>query len=677
MEAGQPHALGAKVVDGGVAFAVRSEPAERVVLCLYDSHGNETAQLDLPHNSNGVWHGFVPGCAAGQRYGYRVHGRYAPSDGLRCNPNKLLLDPYCRAIDGHFDWQGALFDYEAGTDPADARLCVLDNHTAVAKSVVSAENAIATSGPRIPWSETLLYELNVRGYTMLHPAVDEEARGRFRGLTNNQVLQYLRALGVTAVELMPVHYFIDEHFLQRRNLHNYWGYNTLNFFTPAARLAGTDPRAEFVDMVNAIHDAGLEVILDVVYNHTAEGDHLGPSLSFRGLDNNAYYRLAPDSPLHYINDTGCGNTLNADSLPVQELVLDSLRYWAGDLGVDGFRFDLAPVLGRHADGYSSGHPLLRRINKDPLLQQRKLIAEPWDPGPGGYQLGQFPNNWAEWNDRYRDVVRRWWHGDGAQAGELARRLHGSADVFEASGRGPAASINFISSHDGFTLLDTVSFERRHNEANGESNRDGHRHNYSRNHGREGPSDDAGIHEIRRRQRLNMLATMLLTPGTPMLLAGDEFGNSQGGNNNAYAQDNPTGWLDWSGLEGPQTLLDEVRQLIALRRESEILKRDDFRHGDTGINGLADICWLSPDGIVLEGNGWHRCNALTLLLVDENPDLCMQALLLNSSDRKQHFALPPSAAESRWEQGFASAEPEQSSSSSWQLHSHSLLFLRTV
>jgi isoamylase len=673
MQAGAPLPLGATVVDGGVNFAVRSTAAERVVLCLYDTEGHETAQFDLPEYSDGTWHGFLPHAAAGQRYGYRVHGRYQPEEGLRCNPNKLLLDPYCRQIDGRFDWQDSLFDYQSNTDPADAVPCTLDNQYAVARSVVCAAAPPASAGPGIPWRDTLLYEVNVRGYTMQHPAVDAAARGRFRGLTNGEVLKYLRALGITSVELLPVHYFIDEHFLRQQGLRNYWGYNTLNFFTPAARYAGADPRNEFIGMVNAIHDAGLEVVLDVVYNHTAEGDHLGPNLCFRGLDNAAYYRLAPDSPLYYINDTGCGNTLNADSPVVQDLVVDSLRYWANDLGVDGFRFDLAPVLGRRAGGFDTEHPLLRRISRDPALQRCKLIAEPWDPGPGGYQLGQFPDNWAEWNDRYRDVLRRWWRGDGKQAGELARRLHGSADLFEYNGRGPAASLNFISSHDGFTLLDTVSYARRHNEANGENNRDGHSHNYSANYGVEGPSNDEAVNRLRRQQRLNMLATLLLTPGTPMLLAGDEIGNSQGGNNNAYAQDNPTGWLDWTDATGPNSLLDDVRTLIGLRRDSSVLQRAPFRHGEHGPDGWADIAWLQPSGRQLGEAEWHDCSALTLLLTDETPEFTSQALLLNSTDADIEFSLPADGI--HWTVLYASAAAMPTAANCWRLPAHSLACVR--
>lgn len=666
--------LGAMVADGGVYFAVYSAVAERIELCLFDSSGRQTGQHELPHNNNSVWHGFLPGCKAGQRYGYRVHGPYAPADGLRCNPNKLLLDPYCRQIDGEFRWDDSLFDYIIGSNPAEGQASQLDSSNHVGFSVVTAAGAPASRGPRTAWRDTVLYELNLRGYTMRHPAVAEADRGRMRGLCNAEVLQYLRALGISAIELLPVQYFIDEQFLSEQGRRNYWGYNTLNFFTPASRYASNNPRGEFIEMVNAIHDAGLEVILDVVYNHTAEGDHFGPSLSFRGLDNAAYYRLAPDSALHYINDTGCGNTIDADSGVVQDLIIDSLRYWTDEMGVDGFRFDLATVLARHADGFNPEHPLLGRISADPALQHCKLFAEPWDPGPGGYQLGQFPVGWAEWNDRYRDAARQWWRGDAEQSGEFGRRLHGSSDIFEHSGRGPASSINFVSSHDGFTLLDTVSYKHRHNKANGENNRDGHRHNYSANYGSEGPTDDPARKELRRKQRLNMLVTLLLAPGTPMLLAGDELGNTQHGNNNAYAQDNETGWLSWSDNE--HSLLEDVRALIALRKSSVALKRDTYRHGEPGAHGFADISWLTADGQPLDAADWHNCQTLVLLLGDETPAFELQALLLNSSRDAVTVSLQSLGADRLWRICYATAEVNATAPAVWRVAAHSAVCLRS-
>jgi glycogen operon protein len=448
----------------------------------------------------------------------------------------------------------------------------------------------------------------------------------------------------------------------------------LNFFTPAARYAGADPRREFIDMVNAIHDAGLEVILDVVYNHTAEGDHRGPTLSFRGFDNAAYYRLTQDRQ-HYINDTGCGNTINADSAVVQDLVIDSLRYWAGELGVDGFRFDLAPILGRRAQGFSAQHPLLQRIETDALLKAQKLIAEPWDAGPGGYQLGAFNAPWAELNDRYRDTVRRWWRGDVEVAGEFARRLHGSSDLFESGGRPPHASVNFLSNHDGFTLADTVSYERRHNEANGEQNRDGHSHNYSANYGVEGATDDAGVNALRRRQQVNLLATLLLSQGTPLLLAGDEFGNSQNGNNNAYAQDNETAWLDWGLLESPASLFGKVQQLLALRRAEPLLQMDRFLHGSAELRpGWPDIQWLAPSGQPMSDADWSGADALVLLLAADVSGPRAFALLLNNSDTAREYELGSYAEAADFSLRFASGAAEQQGSG-WKLAARSLACLQ--
>ncbi|MGB5739348.1 MAG: glycogen debranching protein GlgX [Woeseia sp.] len=671
---GQPGPLGATVVDGGVNFAVHSSIAESVFLCLFDETGREFLRRELPAYHDGIWHGFLAGAEAGLRYGYRVDGPYRTRHGMRCNPHKLLIDPYARALTNDFQWHESVYGYQPGMEPADVYLCELDSSRYVPKSIVVAAANAALPGPRIPWAESVSYELNVRGYTMRFPELNDAERGKFRGLSNGAVLQYLRALGITAVELMPVHEFIDEHFLVARGLRNFWGYNTLNFFTPASRYAGADPRAEFIEMVNAIHDAGLEVILDVVYNHTAEGDHRGPTLSFRGFDNAAYYRLTHDKQ-HYINDTGCGNTINADSSVVQDLVVDSLRYWAGDLGADGFRFDLAPILGRRALGFDSNHPLLQRIQNDPLLKERKLIAEPWDAGPGGYQLGAFAAPWAELNDRYRDTVRRWWRGDAEVAPEFARRLHGSSDLFEHSGRPPHASVNFISNHDGFTLADTVSFVERHNEANGEQNRDGHGHNFSANYGVEGPTDDAAIATLRRRQRVNMLATLLLSQGMPLLLAGDEFGNTQGGNNNAYAQDNETAWLDWGLVDTPDSLLQEVRELLLLRRDEPLLQLDRYLHGGDELRpGWQDIEWLTPSGQAMADHDWPTAKALTLLLAAKVDGPRAFALLLNNSDAPLDFSLGAFSVGAEFTQRFASGTVAETNGS-WTLSAHCLLCLQ--
>jgi glycogen operon protein len=500
-----------------------------------------------------------------------------------------------------------------------------------------------------------------------------------------KILEYLNALGVTSLELMPVHSMIDEGFLVGQGLRNFWGYNSINFFTPEARYASGDAVTEFREMVNAIHDAGIEVIMDVVYNHTGEGGARGPTLSFRGIDNLAYYRVDPENPGHYINDTGCGNTLNADHQRVQDMVVDSLIYWHRDMGVDGFRFDLAPILGRSMLGFDPSHDLLQRINDDPCLSASRLIAEPWDPGPGGYQLGQFPSHWMEWNDRYRDKVRRFWRGDEDQLSGLAKRLHGSSDIFEASGRPPQASVNFVTSHDGFTLHDLVSYERRHNEANGEDNRDGHAHNFSINHGVEGETEEPEINQLRRRQRLNILGTLLLSKGTPMLLAGDEFGNTQHGNNNAYAQDNETGWLNWDGVKDDPDFLQQVRDLIRLRSKMPHTKRSTYPHGaDHNHDGLRDIEWLNPEGKRMREEQWHSGKALTLFfpeMKDSRPDdgnhrqegLVAVAIMLNAAAKPCDFHLPEIAQTGRWSLAFYSSEatPPQCGAGAWSLLSRSM------
>ena len=649
MEIGSPAPLGATPDDSGVNFAVYSSIAEAVELCFFDASGMVSATHQLPACTDDVWHGYLPGCKPGQRYGYRVHGPWQPEAGLRCNASKLLIDPYAREIDGEFVWHDAVFDYVPGTDVA--TISDADSADYVPKSVVCGSlETRPGSRPRIPWSKTVLYETNVRGFTMRHPDVGDRERGTFAGMRNEQVLDYLKALGITSVELMPMQTYLDEHHLAVRGLRNYWGYNTIAFFAPMPRLAGENPRSEFLDMVNGIHDAGLEVILDIAFNHTGESDHSGPTISFRGLDNQAYYRFEPNDPRTYVNDTGTGNTLNMDHPQVQALVLDSLRYWSGDLGVDGFRFDLATVLGRHGNGFSPDHPLLHAISDDSQLADIKLIAEPWDPGPGGYQLGQFPARWAEWNDKYRDTVRRFWRGDDGVSGEFARRLHGSADIFDHRGRAPFSSVNFVSSHDGFTLADAVSYEHRHNEANGEDSRDGHAHNYSCNHGVEGNTDDASVLDVRRRHRMNLLASLLFSQGTPMLLAGDEFGNSQGGNNNAYAQDNETGWLDWSRLdEDPQFAL-EVRELIHLRNEWPLLSLPEYLHGETEIGSSSlHINWLNADGDHMDEGNWSEPAPFKVMYAESARDGVKSrvAVLFNNSNEEVGFRLPASEPATGW------------------------------
>jgi glycogen operon protein len=684
---GRAPALGATLEKSGAAFAVCSDRAERIELCFFDPQQNEVAKLELPGRDGDVFHGFVPSCPAGQSYGYRVHGPYQPGQGLRFNPAKLLLDPYAREISHDNIHSDTMLAYADGNPDADEAISHTDSGPFAPKSIVTAAATPSASlAARRVWAETVIYEANVRGLTMQHPDLTESERGTFRGLCNGQILRHLRALGITAIELLPVHAFFDEAFLTARGLRNFWGYNSIGFFAPhpryaTARDSGFSASTEFQLMVDALHDHSIEVILDVVYNHTAEGNRFGPTLSFRGIDNLGYYRVAADAPGRYINDTGCGNTLNADSPMVQKLVIDSLSYWAGDLGVDGFRFDLAPILGRRGDGFQADHPLLQGIVNAPALAGRRLIAEPWDVGPGGYQLGRFPAPFAEWNDKYRDAARKFWCGDGGQSAEFARRLHGSADIFEATGRGPSASINFITSHDGFTLRDLVSYETRHNEANGEENRDGHKHNYSRNHGVEGETDDPAILAVRRRQRLNLLATLLLSQGTPMLLAGDELGNGQLGNNNAYAQDNPLGWVDWSGLEDDPAFITSVAQLIELRQRIPLLRQPFYVHGETrNRDEQRNIEWLGPGGQFLDDGEWSRLRSLTLMLVDPSPpneiSVDAVAVLMNADEAASNFRLPVATGRRSWRCVFSTSEREPvSGRGPWQIEPYSIAVFR--
>ncbi len=651
---GDPDRLGAVAIDGGASFSVFSSTAAFIELCLFDPDGQQTMSYRLPGLDGNVHHGFVPDIAPGQLYGFRAHGEWAPERGLRHNPAKLLVDPYARELRGDFRWDYSVFDYASDEFPDEPNKT--DSAAFVPKCVLLNEFEPLERGPVIPWSDTVFYETNVRGYTMQHAAVDDAVRGTFLGMTNGAVLEHLKALGITSIELMPVQAYVDENHLDRIGLRNYWGYNTLAFMAPMQRFANGDPNAEFRDMVNTLHDAGFEVILDIVFNHTCEGNSRGPTLSFKALDNLAYYRTLEDDPGVYVNDTGTGNTINADHPAVQRLVLDSLKHWAQTMGVDGFRFDLAPVLGRHADGYSNEHPLLIAILGDPALADAKMIAEPWDPGPGGYQLGNFPGGWAEWNDRFRDSARRFWQGDAGQSGEFARRLHGSADLFDAANRSPYSSVNFVSAHDGFTLSDSVSYIERHNEANGENNRDGHAHNYSVNYGVEGPSDDEEVNAARRQHRLNLVASLFLAQGTPMLLAGDEFGNSQDGNNNAYAQDNPMGWIDWSGLDEDPQFTDAVKKLIALRARYPLLRLPDYVHDELEIDtGTVRIGWLSPAGNRLEDHQWREGNAGVLLLdLEAKPGHTGVSLgiVVNGSAERRVFTLPDLGT--GWRVEFSSA-----------------------
>jgi isoamylase len=650
---GWPFPLGATWDGLGVNFALFSAHATRVELCLFDASGTqEVERIELPEYTDEVWHGYLPDARPGQLYAYRVHGPYEPEAGHRFNPHKLLLDPYAKQLVGELVWDEALFGYTIGHADGDLSFDSRDSAPFMPRCRVidPAFTWGRSRGVQQPWDRTVIYETHVRGYTMRHPAVPEALRGTFSGLMVNEVVDYIRSLGVSSVELLPIHAFVDDQHLLERGLRNYWGYNTLGFFAPHSRYLSGCNINEFKQMVACYHAADLEVILDVVYNHTAEGNHLGPTLSFKGIDNASYYRLLPDEPRHYIDDTGTGNTLNLSHPRVLQMVTDSLRYWASEMRVDGFRFDLATILGREPHGFDEGGGFLDSCRQDPVLSQVKLIAEPWDCGPGGYQVGGFPPGWAEWNDRFRDTSRAFWRGDEGQLAEFASRLMGSADLFDRRGRRPFASVNFVTAHDGFTLHDLVAYDAKHNQANGEENRDGHDHNLSWNHGEEGPTDDPEIHSLRLRQIRNFLATLLFSQGTPMLLAGDELLRTQRGNNNAYCQDNELSWLDWN-LEGDaHDLIDYLRRLIALRLRYPILRRGRFLSGEYNEEmGLREVTWLAADGSEMDVQRWEDPQAHCLgLLLDgrARPSGIRRAgddrsllILFNASPEPIAFCLP--------------------------------------
>lgn len=668
LDAGVPGRLGAAFTGDGVSFALYSEAATAVELCLFDSDDRQTAALRLPGHKDHWWYGFVPQCGPGQRYAYRVHGSYAPERGHFCNPAKLLLDPYARQLSGAVRPTRLHYPIASDGQPLSPDEVMLDSAPATPKCVVTGAQPLPDRASLCAWTDTVIYETHLRGYTMRHPDVPEHERGTFAGLSRGEVLDYVRSLGVTAIELLPVFASASERFLIERGLTNYWGYNTIAFFAPEPRyLAGTEI-GEVRAAVEAAHDRGLEVILDVVYNHTAEGGADGPTLSFRGLDNGTYYRMHPEHAGHFINDTGCGNTLNVDHPIVQRLILDSLRYWADEIGVDGFRFDLAPVLGRGWDGYSADHPLLQAITEE--LKHVRLIAEPWDVGPGGYQLGGFPAPFAEWNDRYRDSVRRFWRGDMGEAAEFASRFHGSADIFEPSGRAPTASVNFVSSHDGYTLRDVVSYEKRHNLANGENNRDGHSANFSCNYGVEGATDNEALQRLRDRQRRNMLATVLLSHGTPMLLAGDEMGHTQHGNNNAYAQDNELTWLDWSALQTERSLAADVASLTRLRARLSVLGDGVYRHGEPVVGDQPNIQWLAAAGTPLRDADWRSIRALTIVARAQDATGAPNAVAVAFNAGVDPLMCRLPAGRWRCEYATADALPEHSDQG-WPLAARSL------
>jgi glycogen operon protein len=611
---GSPNPRGATWDGLGVNFALFSASATKVELCLFDETGRtELERVELPEYTNEVWHGYLPEARPGTIYGYRVHGPYDPRNGHRFNPHKLLLDPYAKAFVGALRWDNALFGYTIGGRDGDLGFDRRDSARFMPKCRVIDPAFTWGRGrrPDVPWDRTIVYETHVRGYTRQHPAVPERMRGTFSGLGRKEVVDYIRSLGVTSIELLPIHAFVNDRHLLERHLTNYWGYNTIGFFAPDPRYSAVPAFvfSEFKEMVARLHDAGLEVILDVVYNHTAEGNERGPTLSFRGIDNASYYRLLPDQPRYYINDTGTGNTLNMSNPNVLQMVTDSLRYWVTEMHVDGFRFDLGTILARQPDGFTSDHGFLQSCMQDPVLSQVKLIAEPWDIGPGGYQVGGFPPGWAEWNDKFRDTVRAFWKGDEGKLPELATRLAASSDAFAHRGRKPWSSINFVTAHDGFTLNDLVSYNEKHNEANGEDNQDGHSDNLSWNGGVEGPTDDSEIQALRNRQKRNLLATLLLAQGTPMMLAGDEFGRTQQGNNNAYAQDNPISWVDWNIPEDGAALIEFARRVIALRNAFPILRRSRFLTGEYNADlDARDVRWLTPVATDMEPEQWQDSNA---------------------------------------------------------------------
>jgi len=611
-ESGRPYPLGASWDGHGTNFAVFSQHATRVELCLYDGpgRGNEFRRIELEAPHGPVWHVYLPGVRPGQRYGYRMHGPYRPDEGHRFNAAKLLIDPYAKAISGSVDWATPVYGHKQGHDATDLKPDRRDDAHGIPRSVVvdtsfdwQGDTRLATQ-----WSKTVIYEAHVKGFTALHPDIPADERGTYRGLSNPAAIEYFKSLGMTAIELLPVQAFVDDDFLVRRGLRNYWGYNTIGFFAPEARYSRSDDLGgqvrEFKEMVRTLHAAGLEVILDVVYNHTAEGGHMGPTLSFRGIDNSTYYRLFSDDPRFYRDVTGTGNTLNTAHPQVLKLVMDSLRYWVEEMHVDGFRFDLAPALAREEHDYSIMSGFFRAVHQDPVLSTVKLIAEPWDIGDGGYQLSSFPHDWSEWNDRYRDTTRRFWRGDRGMLAELGFRLTGSADLFYANRRGPVASINFVTAHDGFTMRDVVSYERKHNHANGEMNRDGSDHNWSWNSGVEGETADREVLRTRDRQIRNLLTTLFLSQGVPMLVAGDEYGRTQLGNNNAYCQDNELSWLRWDRTSEENDLTEFTRALVEIRRACETFRRGKFYSGQRSEgNPLADISWFRSDGKLMTPHDW--------------------------------------------------------------------------
>ncbi len=676
---GEPFPLGARWDGQGVNFALFSENAEAVELCLFDQPygAPEVVRIPLREQTDNVWHTYLPEARPGLMYGYRVHGPHDPPRGLRFNPSKLLLDPYARAITGPVEWSDAMFGYIPGPSPdSDLTFSESDSGPGMPKAVV-IEPGFSWGDdrpPRTPWNRTVIYEAHVKGLTILHPGLPEDLRGTYSGLGHRATIEYLVSLGVTAVELMPVHHFVHDRHLRERGLRNYWGYNSIGYFAPDGRYASARRAGqavnEFKTMVRSLHAAGIEVILDVVYNHTAEGNHLGPTLSFRGIDNSAYYRLIHDDPRYYMDYTGTGNSMNMRHPRAVQLIMDSLRYWVLEMHVDGFRFDLAATLARELHEVDRLSAFFDIIHQDPVLSQVKLIAEPWDVGEGGYQVGNFPVLWTEWNGKYRDCVRRFWRGDDGQLGELGYRLSGSSDLYAHNGRRPYASINVVTAHDGFTLHDLVSYNEKHNEANLEDNRDGTDDNLSWNCGAEGPTSDPMVVDLRKRQMRNFLATLFLSQGVPMLLHGDEVARTQDGNNNVYCQDNATSWFDWSWDGDQREQLEWTRRMVAFRNAHPVLRRRDFLRDGDGGTGHADVQWFGGDGRPLLPHQWQEPGrrALGMLLNGASPALTDERGLplagdtilavFNAAPERTVFRLPRLPRPWRWFLAFDTANPSE-------------------
>jgi glycogen operon protein len=693
---GKPFPLGPTWDGHGTNFALFTENAERVELCLFDEAGEET-RVELTDYTSHNWHCYLPGVGPGQRYGYRVHGPYDPASGHRFNPHKLLLDPYAKSIEGPIAWDAAnaLPYVPTGEEDADLELDDEDDADAIPKCIVVDPHFDweDDAPPDTPWNATVIYEAHVKGFTKLDPDVREDLRGTYAGLASEPAIAYLKELGVTAIELLPIHHIADESFLHDRGLTNYWGYSSIGFLSPHAGYAATGTHGqqvlEFKGMVKALHKAGIEVILDVVYNHTAEGNHLGPMLSFKGVDNTSYYRLVPDDLRHYMDFTGTGNSLNPVHPSVLRLIMDSLRYFVLDCHVDGFRFDLASALAREFFDVDRLSAFFDTIHQDPVLSQVKLIAEPWDVGPGGYQVGNFPVLWAEWNGKYRDTMRDFWRGQ-ANVGDFAQRFTGSSDLYGEDGRDPFASINFITAHDGFTLRDLVSYNEKHNEANGEHNQDGTDDNRSWNMGAEGETDDPAVLALRARQQRNFLATLLLSQGVPMLLGGDELGRTQGGSNNAWCQDNEISWFDWASSDGE--LLEFVRRMIRLRLEHPVFRRQSFLSGVASRSGLPDVWWFRPDGKKMTQRDWTNPDARTLGVflngeeiherTDHGEEIADDSFLLlfNAHFEPLVFTLPTRRFGARWEVELATGEAPNGPVGARALvavDAHSLTLLRRV